>query len=81
MGFVEPLPEDSESKYIFENQVIGNAISPGYINACEKGFNDIVKKGPQIGAPVWGIKVVVNDGVTHSVDSSELAFKTGNLNK
>jgi translation elongation factor EF-G len=48
-----------------------------YINACEKGFNDIVKKGPQIGAPVWGIKVVVNDGVTHSVDSSELAFKTG----
>jgi hypothetical protein len=29
MGFIEPLPEDSEIKYEFENQVIGNAISPG----------------------------------------------------
>src|SRR5690606_29805849 len=33
------------------------------------------EKGPLIEAPVWGVRVVLEDGVTHPVDSSELAFR------
>ena len=76
IGHIEPLPEDYETKFEFCNDVIGNNIPPNFITSCEKGFNEVQLKGPQLDSPVWGVRVCLEDGVTHSVDSSELAFKT-----
>ncbi|KAG2377544.1 hypothetical protein C9374_009060 [Naegleria lovaniensis] len=79
IGHIEPM-DDSEmadipEKFVFENRIIGNAITPSYIAGCEKGFREAVVKGPLIGCPVWGVKAILSDGNTHPVDSSELAFR------
>lgn len=74
-GYFEPMDPTLPEKYIFEDQVVGNSLTPGYIQACEKGFKECSMKGPLVEAPVWGIKVVLQEGQMHSVDSSELAFR------
>ncbi len=71
-GFMEPAPEET---FVFENRVTGGAIPTQYIPACEKGFQSCMAKGPHMGFPVTGIKVVINDGAAHSVDSSDMAFQ------
>jgi len=71
-GWIEPLPGE---EFVFENQVTGGAIPTPYIPAVEKGFAECMAKGPKMEYPVTGIKVVVNDGASHSVDSSDMAFK------
>ena len=71
-GFMEPLAEDD---FIFENKITGGSIPTQYIPACEKGFVSCLKKGPWMEYPVTGIKIVINDGAAHSVDSSEMAFQ------
>jgi len=85
VGYVEPLTDEeveeldnegNTSGVVFENAIIGNAIPPEYITACEKGVKDAIQKGWLIGHPVQRMRVVVNDGQSHSVDSSELAFRT-----
>eukprot|EP00761_Pharyngomonas_kirbyi_P014455 gb/GECH01014485.1/.p1 GENE.gb/GECH01014485.1/~~gb/GECH01014485.1/.p1 ORF type:complete len:767 (+),score=199.01 gb/GECH01014485.1/:1-2301(+) len=76
IGRIEPLPPDHPEKFEFHNHVVGNNIPPNFIAACEKGFREATVKGPIIGCPVWGARVILEDGATHVVDSSELAFKT-----
>jgi len=72
-GFIEP----SESgAYDFESVVKGGAIPTEFLSAVDKGFQSCLNKGQVIGAPVMGMKVTVNDGKAHSVDSSERAFTT-----
>jgi len=71
-GYMEPV--DGE-EFVFENQIRGGAIPTQYIPACEKGFRACLAKGPKMEFPVTGIKIVLNDGASHSVDSSEMAFQ------
>ena len=71
-GFIEPC---SDEEFIFENKITGGVIPTQYIPACEKGFKECMAKGPAFKYPVSGIKVTINDGGSHSVDSSEMAFK------
>ena len=71
-GHMEPVFDE---EFIFENKIKGGAIPTQYIRACEKGFQDCLKKGPKMEFPVTGIKVVIDDGASHSVDSSEMAFQ------
>ncbi|MCB0394127.1 MAG: elongation factor G, partial [Bdellovibrionales bacterium] len=73
-GFVEPLPLDGPN-YEFSNKIVGGVIPREYIPACDKGFQEQINKGILIGAPVIGVKVEINDGSFHAVDSSEMAFK------
>ena len=74
VGYVEPLEEGNQGVE-FENGIIGNAIAPGYILACDKGFKEAAQTGGLIGHPVEGVKIVLTDGASHAVDSSEMAFK------
>ena len=76
MGFIEPLedPEPGES-FRFESHLVGNNIPPEYVTACEKGANEAMERGPLTGSPLQGVRVVLEDGAAHAVDSSELAFK------
>ena len=71
-GYLEPL---SDEEFEFVNQVTGGAIPTQFITACEKGFRQCLSKGPQLEYPVTGIRVVINDGASHSVDSSDTAFQ------
>jgi elongation factor G len=78
-GFIEPLPADSVEAYEFVDDVVGGRIPREYIPACDKGFREAIKKGSLIGFPVVGVRCTVNDGASHAVDSSEMAFKTAAL--
>jgi elongation factor G len=71
-GYLEPFADED---FVFENMVTGGAIPTQFIPACEKGFRGCMAKGPKMEFPVTGVKVVINDGASHSVDSSEMAFQ------
>ncbi len=71
-GYMEPT---DEAEFIFDNKVVGGSIPTQFIPACEKGFASCMKKGPLMGFPVNGVKVAINDGASHSVDSSDMAFQ------
>ena len=78
IGYIEPIGDDEEieENFVFENQMVGNNIPPEYITAVEKGFEEAMGNGPLIGYQVQGVRVVLQDGAAHAVDSSEMAFKT-----
>lgn len=71
-GYMEPVAHED---FVFENKVVGGKIPSQFIASCEKGFRNCLVKGPKMGFPVTGVKIVINDGASHSVDSSEMAFQ------
>lgn len=71
-GYMEPVKGE---EFVFENKIVGGAIPTQFINACEKGFLRCLKKGFKLGYPITGIKVLINDGQSHAVDSSDMAFQ------
>ncbi|KAK1559294.1 hypothetical protein Q3G72_012904 [Acer saccharum] len=75
IGYIEPLPKDSPAKFEFENMLVGQAVPSSFIPAIEKGFKEAANSGSLIGHPVENLRVVLTDGSSHAVDSSELAFK------
>lgn len=70
---MEPLPRGGG--FEFANQVVGGAIPKNFIPAVEKGIVESMERGPVAGCQVVDLKVILYDGSTHTVDSSELAFK------
>ncbi len=70
-GYIEPLEEGG---YEFVNMVKGGNIPTEYISACDKGFQVAMEKGRMIGFPVVGVRAVLEDGNSHAVDSSDMAF-------
>jgi elongation factor G len=80
VGFIEPLtPEEvKELGYTveFDNRCVGMNIPPQYLPSCEKGFHDAMIEGGLVGGAVERVRVVLTDGASHSVDSSDLAFRT-----
>jgi elongation factor G len=69
---MEPVTDED---FVFDNKIVGGAIPTQFISAVEKGFKNCLHKGPRMEFPVTGIKVVINDGASHSVDSSDMAFQ------
>jgi len=80
IGYLEPLPEAERKELskvnIFENHLIGQNIPPEYHSSCEKGMEDAVHEGALVGCEVEGLRAVLQDGASHDVDSSDLAFRT-----
>ena len=78
IGFVEPIVEEdgSLSKNEFVNSCIGTNIPPEYIPSCSKGTGDAMTVGSLVGCEVEGVRVVLEDGASHAVDSSDMAFRT-----
>ena len=73
-GYVEPIGEAGED-FEFVSEVRGGAIPTEFIPSVEKGFRACLPKGRLIGFPVIDMRVVVNDGKSHTVDSSDNAFQ------
>ncbi len=71
-GWIEPIADED---FVFENKVTGGSIPTQFIAACEKGFRACLAKGPKMEFPVTGVKIVINDGASHTVDSSDIAFQ------
>ncbi|MEN6632604.1 MAG: elongation factor G [Candidatus Polarisedimenticolia bacterium] len=71
-GYLEPL---QGADYEFVDDIKGGLIPSEYIPSCDKGFRSALTKGAMIGFPIVGIRVVINDGAAHAVDSSDMAFQ------
>jgi len=71
-GFIEPNPA---ANYEFVDAIKGGAIPKEFIPSCDKGFKEAIKKGSLIGFPIVNTKVTINDGQSHPVDSSDIAFQ------
>ena len=72
VGYIEPNPDCG---FEFVDEIKGGAIPPQFIPAVEKGMKSMLAEGRKIGAPVVNVRVVLNDGKSHTVDSSDVAFK------
>ena len=70
-GIMEPI---TEKDYEFVDAIKGGAIPNEYIPSCDKGFQKAMKEGSLIGAPIVGVKMTINDGQYHPVDSNDNAF-------
>ena len=71
---LEPLGGGSDG-YEFENKVTGGRIPREYIPSVDAGCQEAAEFGVLAGYPLVGVKVTLQDGAYHDVDSSELAFK------
>ena len=76
VGRLSPMSRDDESSYEFEDNIKSGRIPSEYIPAVNKGFKAAMKKGPLAGHEIVGCKMCLDDGSYHSVDSSEMAFRT-----
>lgn len=84
IGYIEPMTEEEikEAGTVNEfcNELVGTNIPPEYYASCEKGMNDAMVEGALVGAEVEGLRVVLTDGASHAVDSSDLAFRIAMAN-
>jgi elongation factor G len=71
-GYLEPL---EEGEYEFVDSIVGGVIPREFIGSCDKGFKKSIEKGSLCGAPITGVRCVINDGAYHAVDSSDVAFQ------
>ena len=69
-------PMETGAGFEFVSEVKGGRIPTEYIPAVEKGIIRCMDKGPFAGYPVVDVRVVVFDGSSHDVDSSDMAFQT-----
>ncbi len=71
-GFIEP---NDEAEYEFIDKIVGGSIPKEFIPSCDKGFKAAMENGALIGFPVLNVACTINDGATHPVDSSDMAFQ------
>lgn len=69
---LDPLPE---ADFEFVDKIFGGAVPRQYIPAVEKGVRETMAEGVLAGYPVTHVRVTLDDGSYHPVDSSEMAFK------
>ncbi|HEX8528263.1 elongation factor G [Allosphingosinicella sp.] len=70
---LRPLPRGEGFR--FEEKISGGVVPRQWFPAVEQGVKDAMVKGP-LGFPVVDVAVTLVDGSYHSVDSSEIAFRT-----
>lgn len=79
VGYIKPLAAEMKDKedqiFKFVNEVKGGSIPTEFIGACEKGFADVMDKGPLAAFPLINCAVYLQDGKSHDVDSSDMAFR------
>ncbi len=69
---IEPNPQKG---YEFVNNIVGGAIPKEFIGPAEEGIKGAMQSGVLAGYNVVDVKVTLEDGSYHEVDSSEMAFK------
>lgn len=78
-GYLEPIDPDKEDDLPdgihFVSKLSGNEIPPNYVPSIEKGFRQSTSNGLLTGHPLINMRVVLEDGAAHDVDSSDQAFQ------
>jgi len=79
VGILRPLTDENKETedqiFRFHNEIKGGSIPSEFIGACEKGFEDVMDKGPLAAFPVINCEIFLQDGKYHDVDSSDMAFR------
>jgi len=75
VGPVDADYDNSKGDLQFENEITGGNIPREFIPAIEKGFKASLNNGVLAGYPLVGLKVTLNDGSYHAVDSDALSFE------
>jgi elongation factor G len=70
---IKPMPRGAG--FTFEDKITGGVVPRNYIPSVEEGIVDALKHGP-LGFPVVDLHVALVDGSYHTVDSSDMAFRT-----
>jgi elongation factor G len=70
---IKPLPRGAG--FAFQERITGGVVPRNYIPSVEEGVIDALKHGP-LGFPVVDLSVALIDGSYHTVDSSDMAFRT-----
>jgi len=70
---IRPLARGSG--FVFLDEIVGGSIPRQFIPSVEDGLRDYLGRGP-LGFPVVDVSVALTDGQYHTVDSSDMAFKT-----
>lgn len=73
-GILEPLTGNENTNLDFTDETVGTNVPKQFIPGVEKGFRKMAEKGLLSGHKLSGIKMRLQDGAHHIVDSSELAF-------
>lgn len=73
--WLEVKPRGRGEGFEFEEKIVGGVVPKNFFGAVEHGIVDWMKRGP-LGFPVVDIYVALVDGSYHTVDSSDMAFKT-----
>src|SRR4029079_3840537 len=74
---IEPMQNgEGEAEYEFVDKIVGGVISQGFRPAVDKGVREAMEHGELAGAPVYGIRVTLVDGMTDTGDSSEQGLKS-----
>ncbi|MFO8081601.1 MAG: elongation factor G [Armatimonadota bacterium] len=68
-------PMERGEGFEFVNEIKGGSVPTNFIPAVEKGIVQGMEKGQIAGYPVVDIKVTLDDGSSHPVDSSDMAFQ------
>ncbi|MEY2407106.1 MAG: elongation factor [Acidimicrobiaceae bacterium] len=61
--------------YEFVDKITGGRIPKEYIPSVDQGIQESLTSGVLAGYPVEDLRVTLQDGSSHDVDSSEMAFK------
>jgi elongation factor G len=72
---IDIAPRDRGAGFEFIDKIVGGAVPRNFIPAVGEAAAEATKKGP-FGYPVVDVSVTLVDGGFHSVDSSDMAFKT-----
>ena len=75
ISFVMEPAEEGKAGLEFINKIKGGNIPREFIPSVEKGFKDAMKNGPLAGFEMDAMKVTLNDGSFHAVDSDSLSFE------
>jgi elongation factor G len=76
VGRLEVFNGTDAEPFEFEDNIVGGRIPRQFIPSVEKGFRQCLAQGPVARFPVIGVRVELNDGSFHDVDSSDKAFQT-----